>query len=361
MPGKLRRWWPAVKAIVCLAILAAIARRFAIDLARPELWQRAVHPGWLALSGLLYLLGIGLSALYWRRLLGHLGTAPPLGRALRAYYLGHLGKYLPGKAWALWLRAEYVQGGGVGRALAALTAFYEVLTTMASGALVAAVLFALLGTAGPGPGGADLRRLLRLEWPEAGVLGRDLAVLLALALLAATGLPLLPPLFNRVVHRLSLPFRNPDTPVPRIRLAHLAEGLALTALGWLLLGAALAAAVCGVLGAGLAWGGTSLARMPAVMSLAYVAGFVILVAPGGLGVREFFLTLLLAPELAALADLDRPTARGSAVLTVLVLRLVWTTAELLLAALVVRRWWAPPRPAGEPGADAPGGEGRCAC
>jgi uncharacterized membrane protein YbhN (UPF0104 family) len=344
MPGKLRRWWPAVKALVCLAILAAITRRFAVDLARPELWQRRVHPGWLALSGLLYLLGIGLSALYWRRLLGHLGTAPPLGTTLRAYYLGHLGKYLPGKAWALWLRAEYVQGEGVGRALAALTAFYEVLATMASGALVAAILFSLLGTAGVGPEGAELHRLLRLEWPEGGVLGRASAVLMALLLLAATGLPLLPALFNRVVHRLSLPFRNPDTPVPRIRPAHLAEGLAITALGWLLLGGALAAAVCGVVGGDLAWSGAALGRMPALMSLAYVAGFVILIAPGGLGVREFFLTLLLAPELTALAGLSPDAARGHAVLIVLVLRLVWTTAELLLAALIVRRWWAAPPP-----------------
>jgi hypothetical protein len=339
MSGKLRRWWPAVKALVGLAILAAIGRRFAIDLARPELWQRPIHPGWTALSGLLYLLGIGLSALYWQRLLGHLGCTAPLGTALRAYYLGHLGKYLPGKAWALWLRAEHLQGAGVRRAPAVLTAFYEVLTTMASGALVALLLFAWLGTGAAGPDRKDLYGLLRLEVPEGGVLGRPSAVLLALVLLAATGLPLFPPLFNRVVHRLGLPLGTPDTPVPRIRLAHLAEGLALTALGWLLLGAALAAAVCGVAGTGLPWSGTALGRMPAIMSLAYVAGFAILVAPGGLGVREFFLTLLLAPELAALAHLTPDMARGTAVLTVLVLRLVWTSAELLLAALVVYPWW----------------------
>ena len=32
--------------------------------------------------------------------LGELGQRPPLLMAVRAYYLGHLGKYLPGKAWA---------------------------------------------------------------------------------------------------------------------------------------------------------------------------------------------------------------------------------------------------------------------
>jgi uncharacterized membrane protein YbhN (UPF0104 family) len=65
-----------------------------------------------------------------------------------------------------------------------------------------------------------------------------------------------------------------------------------------------------------------------------VAGFVIVVAPSGLGVREFFLTLFLAPELAALAGLGEAAAQATAVLTVLVLRLVWTAAELVAAAIL---------------------------
>jgi hypothetical protein len=345
MRERLRRWWPVVKALVSLAILAAIARRFADDLAQPELWQRPLRPGWLALSGALYLLGIGFSALYWRRLLGRLGSRPSLPATMRAYYLGHLGKYLPGKAWALWLRAEHIHRGGVSRGLAVLTSFYEVLTTMAAGALLAAVLFASLGTEGdPGPTGERLARLVRLEGLEQGVLGRGTAVVFSIALLAATGLPLLPPLFNRVVHWLSLPFRDPASPVPRIRLVYLAEGLALTAVGWLLLGAALAAAVAGVAGINLAWSGETLGRLTAGLAVSYVAGFVILLAPGGLGVREFFLTLFLAPELADLAGMGRGEARGLAALTALVLRLVWTAAEVVLAAGL---FWLPVA-AGEP-------------
>ena len=52
--------------------------------------------------------------------------------------------------------------------------------------------------------------------------------------------------------------------------------------------------------------------------------------PSGLGVREFFLTLFLVPELAS----EGQAARGTAVLTVIVLRLVWTVAELGMAGVV---------------------------
>jgi hypothetical protein len=58
------------------------------------------------------------------------------------------------------------------------------------------------------------------------------------------------------------------------------------------------------------------------------------VAPGGIGVREFFLTLLLAPEVADLAGLEPAPARAAVVLTVLVLRLTWTVAELLLSGVL---------------------------
>jgi len=168
---------------------------------------------------------------------------------LRGYYIGHLGKYLPGKAWALLLRAAQVRPAGVSLGLATLTAFYEVLTTMAAGSLLAACLFAVFGEgAGPGLTTDALHSLLWLEAPPEGV-GRGTAVMLALLLASATGLPLLPALFNRVAQRLTLPGREEGAPVPRIGLGQLAEGLVLTSVGWALLGLALLAALEGV-GAG---------------------------------------------------------------------------------------------------------------
>jgi uncharacterized membrane protein YbhN (UPF0104 family) len=336
MRGKLRRAWPIVKAILWLAILFLIGRQFARDLQRPELWQRPPHAGWLVLSGVLYLLGLSLSAVYWRRLLGHLGSRPPLGVALRAYYIGHLGKYLPGKAWALFLRSSLIRGHGVSLGVAALTSFYEVLTTMAAGVLVAVVLFAVLGTDTGAPLNVDtLRRLLLLEHPAESGLQRPVVVLLSLLLFVAIVVPLQPAIFNRLVHRMSLPFRERDAAqLPRIRFTYLIEGLALTSVGWLLLGASFAAVLRAIVGDAWPWMDVRTLRLPAIMGLAYVIGFVVLIAPGGLGVREFVLTVLLTPELVGVGSMDREAARGIVVLAVLVLRLVWTASELLMAALL---------------------------
>src|SRR5581483_9157974 len=95
-----RRLWPISKALLALAILAGVGRQFYRDLQRPELDELALRWDWLSASAALYLLALGFSAWFWFHLLHILGERPPLPRAVRAYYIGHLGKYVPGKAWA---------------------------------------------------------------------------------------------------------------------------------------------------------------------------------------------------------------------------------------------------------------------
>ena len=60
------------------------------------------------------------------------------------------------------------------------------------------------------------------------------------------------------------------------------------------------------------------------IGLAYVAGFLAFMLPSGVGVREYFLLQLLA-----FAGPDRAIAAA-----VLLLRLTWTSAELILAGVV---------------------------
>jgi uncharacterized membrane protein YbhN (UPF0104 family) len=343
-----RKWWPVGKAILAVAILVAVGRQFARDLQRPELWQRSFRPEWLALAGVLYLLGIALSAFYWQRLLRELGQRPTLATVVRAYYLGHLGKYLPGKAWALFLRTTLSTGPGVRIGVAVLTSFYEVLATMAAGVLLAAVLFALLLPPGSAAlNWATLRSQLTWESAEKFARDREVLVALALLLLIPTGGPILPPVFNRIVYRLSvlknIASRQPGGEInpaslPRVRFGSLFEGLVLAAGGWLLLGASLWAVLAGILREPPTWQWDVWCRYSAMTALAYVAGFVIVVVPGGLGVREFFLTLFLTAELTAQGTTDAGEARALAVLAVLLLRLVWTAAELTFGALV---YWLP--------------------
>lgn len=339
MRAWLQNCWPVLKALLTVAILVAIGWRFARDLQNPELWARPLHGGWLALSGGLYILGLAFSAWFWHRLLRVFGQQPSTATTVRAYFLGHLGKYLPGKAVALVLRATLARGPGVRTGVAGLTAFYEVLTTMTSGALLGVILLALFAPVAAAPFDREtFWQLLRLEVPASGVLGRGLLVLLALTLLGPLMLPILPGFFNRIVGGIVERFRAQGAPpLARVPTSALIEGLVITAVCWLLWGLSLWAVFRAVCQQPLAWDWVLWLRWTGLMAVAYVAGFVIILAPGGLGVREFFLTLFLVPEIGLL-DTSEPDPRAVVVLAVVLLRLAWTVAEVVIAAAV---YWLP--------------------
>jgi uncharacterized membrane protein YbhN (UPF0104 family) len=338
---RLRKWAPALKGLLALVILGLIGRRFTLDLKHnPELWQLHLHPGWLAASGALYIFGLGFCNAYWLRLLRDLGQRPRLPAAVRAYYVGLMGKYLPGKAWALILRAGLAAGPGVHGGIAALTSFYEVLTTMAVGAFWAGVLFGLFGPATTSRlDWSAFAELLRLEIPENTSLDRNVLVLLSAALCAVIGFTIVPVVFNRVAHRISLPFRDADAAgLPQIRLRVLLAGFVLTTVNWFCFGLSLWAILHAVMDRPppLTW--ENLGLFTAYMGLAYVAGFVIVVVPSGLGIREFFLTLFLVPEISRPLGLPWDDARALAFLAVVLLRLVWTAAEVIVVGVV---YWLP--------------------
>jgi hypothetical protein len=342
----IRKSWPAVKILFTVAILAAVGRYFYREMQHASeegLLKRSIHPGWLALSGGLYILGLGCSAWFWIRLMRSSGQRPEVLPSVRAYYLGHLGKYLPGKAWALVLRATLARGAGVSLAVAGVTSLYEVLTTMAAGALLAVVLFAMdAPDTLPSGDWSGFRRLFSQGTPDSADLDRKVLVTLALGMLMIVGLPIIPPVFNRLVKRLrSLKNlmagqREPETTPPQVhvRMTILAEGLAMTAFGWMLLGASLWAVLQAILDEPRMMTLAEWGRLSAILSLSYVAGFIIVLIPSGLGVREFFLHLFLVPELSRQWT-DQASAVPTAVWSVLLLRVVWTAAEMVTAVVVV--------------------------
>jgi glycosyltransferase 2 family protein len=326
MRETLRRCWPAVKILLSLAILALIGWRFYKDLsAEPDLFHRPLAWHWLVPASLCYLGGLSLSALYWRRLMLHLQQPAPLGTTFRAYFVGQLGKYVPGKALALVMRAGFMRGAGTSVGFAGLTAFYEVLVTMAAGAFVALLLFVLTDPAAVLRGrGEGFAYVFRLHVPEGERIDRLTLVLFSLGLCLLLLTFIYPGVLNRLVKRVTTLFRL-GAPPP-LRAAWLGEGLLTTAPCWLLFGLALACALHTVPGAGFDWSLGRLAYLTAVMALAYVAGFFVPI-PGAVGVREFFLYELLAgaaPE----------GSRAQVVLAVLLLRLAWTAAEVVLAGIL---------------------------
>jgi hypothetical protein len=334
-----RKAWPVLKVLFVVVLLVAVGRLIVRDVQQVDLRQHPLHPAWLGTSAILYLLGLGLSAWFWYHLLRVLGQHPPGWASVRAYYIGHLGKYLPGKAWALLLRTTLIRGPGVRLSVAGLTTFYEVLATMASGVLLAAAVFCWqVPDWGAGLDWDVFLRIVRLQLSDLPPLDARLAMLLSLGMLLPVGLPLLPPIFNRVAYRLTRRLHDPDaSPLPPTRWTHLLQGLLLTSVGWLLLGASFWATLRAVLGPALPWSGDGFARYTAYLALSYVAGFV-LGLPAGLGVRELLLLLFLVPDLAALPGGADSEARVLAGIAVAILRLVWTVAEVVIAGVL---YWLP--------------------
>jgi uncharacterized membrane protein YbhN (UPF0104 family) len=311
MSERWKAWvWTGAKVILTLAILFFVGRQFYRDLTHPDIERLPWRPGWMLFSAALYLLFLGILTGYWYHLLRIFGEGPSPVAALRAYYIGLLGKYVPGKAWALLLRGTLVRGPGVRLGVAIVTGFYEVLTTMSAGALVAGVGLLVFPI-----------EMEDWDWHPLWV---------ALALLVLCIVPILPGVANFVARRMAARFQEIEAyRLPPVRGRTLLVGLLLTSLGWGILGISVWMIFQAVMPVPPALSWTVWGRLTTAMALAYVAGFLVLVVPGGIGVREFFLLHLLA---------DLGTAQEVAA-AVLLLRLVWTAAEAVAAGAVF--FWRP--------------------
>lgn len=309
MRDLLRQWWPWLKLFLFVGVLVAVGFHFAKLLRSSDevLWDSLAQTSILPLlcSGLLYLLGLGFAASFWLWLMRRLNQSIPTLAGIRGYYISHLGKYVPGKGLALVLRTTFAVDAGAKASLSALSAVYETLTFMASGALIAVVLLPWMTT--------DQGNLI---WS-------------ALGLLALAGIPILPGVFNRIVRKMAGRFLKDENP-PQLRNTSLLFGLGLTSIGWLFLGASFFVLWKAVYSETISWNLESYLRCVCVVALSYVAGFLALFTPGGLGVRELLLQQLLAPSLGP-----------RAVVLVLLLRLLWTVAELLMTVIV---FWLPVNP-----------------
>jgi uncharacterized membrane protein YbhN (UPF0104 family) len=309
-------FWKLLKWLLMAAVLLFIGRRFWLDLQHPDLYQLELRPAWLVASAAIYLVGLLPAALFWHRLLHRFGENPSLWASVRANYIGHLGKYVPGKAWALLLRAAMVRDCGVRAGVSIIASFYEVLTTMGAGSLLAAGVYAF-----------DPPRIPGLDLPPHLTIG---------LLLAACAVPLLPAVFNRVVGKLAGKFEQLDaTGLPPVRLTTLLEGLAITSLTWGFFGLSTWALLAGLLPTPPELTLAFWLECSAAVALAQVAGFLAVMFPSGIGVREYLLRHLLA------------TTGPEALVTVavLLLRLVWTAAEVVWAAAI---FWIKPTNVAEP-------------
>ena len=326
-PPAAGRWWVRpLKWLLTAAVLAFVGWRAV------GLWEDAgrkpfdLRPAWLLPAGLAYLVGWLPSVWVFRLLLARAGQRVGFANAARAYYCGHLGKYVPGKALALVIRGRLVVGRGGTFGTGVLAAGLETLISMGAGAAIGVALlpWCLAGTEAE-------ERLDHL--PGVAFLLRNPLAAGALVLAGTlAALPILASLFTRLAAKLAPPEARAAV---RFSPGTLAAGLAACGLGWVAHGASLWCCVAAV-------GGTpGPADLPACVGaagLATAAGFAAIFAPGGVGVREAILIETLSP---------RPGVGAAAVAAAVVLRLVWLAGEVSAAAALF--YGIRPRPASPPG------------
>ena len=165
--------------------------------------------------------------------------------------------------------------------------------------------------------------------PQLGVLPVEVSSQTTL-LAGMAALPVALGVLNKFAARVVAKRRGPDArPLPAPSVLLLAQGLLHGACGHCLLGLSLGLTVLAVVPEAAGIAETYPADLGA-NAISYVAGFLVVVAPGGLGAREFVLGLALAPRFAPAMGSEQ--AAALAIVIALLLRLTWTAAEVALAA-----------------------------
>ena len=307
--GKRKHLWLALKTLLAVAILIGVARYFARVLTDPALDRVpfSVRIEYLIPAGLLYLMAHCCWGSFWVRLMHGQHIAVSWYAGMRCYFVSQLGKYVPGKAWVVLMRVGILRHDAHAHPIpVAVTATYETLSSMAAGALLAVLLL-----------------------PYLGVLPVELSGKTT-ALIAVAALPVGLGVLNKLAARIAKRRRGPDArPLPAPSLRLLAQGLLHGVCGWCLLGISLALVIHSVVQDVPAISDSFPADLGAIAT-SYVAGFVVLVAPGGLGVREWVLQVTLAPRFVA--SLGEKEAAALAVIIALILRITWTIAEVVIAS-----------------------------
>lgn len=288
------RWlqW-AAGALVVLFLVRSLAANWSQVRAREIDW--AFRPGWVAASLVVILATYVVLVESWRRMLAGWGPRLPWWEAARIWVVSSMGKYIPGKVWAVAGMALLAQRQGVSPWAATGSAVLLQVVSIGTGAL-------LVGLTGI--------RVLEASRP-----GSRLALVL---ILVASGLGLLAvlwrPLAARLVRLVAPEAGERVTPSPEAVLF----GMAANLLAWVSYGAALWLLARGVLP------GLPLRLDEAVGAFAgsYIAGLLMVLAPGGLGVRESVLVFMLQGRIGqepalALAAVSRVGMTVADVLAVL--------------------------------------------
>jgi glycosyltransferase 2 family protein len=291
------RWRPLLGWVLVLAAAIFLGLTIARHWRQVEAFHWDVRWGLLAASVVALTGVLTWGVLVWKLVLDRFDHPPvPMRRLLRIWYLSNLARYVPGKIWQFVGAAELARLAGLSRSLV-LT---SMVVHMGFGLLSAAVMASMVLLPGGLPEGV----------PSVG-----------LGALAALSLGLVHPAL--IDQALSLLSRILKRDVVRWR-GRWRDGvflLGLSLVSWVLYGAAFALFIHAVVGTSL----EHVLPLAGVNALSFLAGYLVFLAPAGLGAREGVMAVLL-----------RPFAPVAIAAVLAVLARLWTVgAELMGAGIVL--------------------------
>ena len=300
-------WVRVALGLVGLAIVAfaahSLVRNWEQLRSQPLDWR--IEPGWLVLSALVVWAMYALLVVAWRTVLAGWGQRLDGWTAGGIWTVSSLGKYLPGKVWAVAGMALLAQRAGVPPWAATGSAVVMQGLAIGTGAAVA---------------GLTGREAIEAAHPGA----RAVLALLVAGSMVGIALLLWPPFLRRLLRLLAPDAEARGAPAA----AGIGVGIAANLLAWLGYGGALWLLARGLLPSA----GLDPLLAVAVFTASYLAGFLALFAPGGLGVREALFIIML----------QGPLGIGAATALAVASRVLLTITEFGAAVpfLVFSRWRA---------------------
>ncbi|MFF3854208.1 lysylphosphatidylglycerol synthase domain-containing protein [Micromonospora sp. NPDC002575] len=295
--GRRRAWRTALTAVFVVAVLGGVALAL-----RGQEWStlgRLLRPdtaGWLLAALLVTGAGLLCGMRAWTLTLASVGAEVPSRTGVRMFFVGFLGKFVPGRLWGLLAQLRLGDAAGVSRGRMAGTYLVNLVVVLLTGGAVGLLVApAVLGT------GAGLAWLLP-----------PVALLVVLAVR--------PGLLDTLVRLAARVARRPQ-PAPLHRPAEVRRSIGWQTLSWVLSGMHLWV-VAVLLGADAR---AALAAAVGAFALATTAGTFAIFVPDGAGVREVLVVAALSTVLPL------PAAVTAAVAS----RVLSTLAEVLTAGLAL--------------------------
>jgi uncharacterized membrane protein YbhN (UPF0104 family) len=280
--------------VIGVAGIAFVTTRIVRDREAIADAMSSAEVGWLVVGGAAGTIAMALIGVNWLWILRHAGAAAPWRRGMAWFFVGQLGKYVPGGIWPIVGQAELAHRDATPRGAAYSSTAMSMVATFLGAASVAAITGLVTPT--------DHR-----------LASAALAVLLAL-LFAAIAVPAV----GRAIDRLARRFTTRELRLPEPRwfallvARHLPVWIAFAGMN-----------IFAVVALGVDVDGPLVIELIFVTCVSWMAGFVVVGVPGGIGVREtIFISM-------TTATLGASVAVSAAVLS----RVVSIAVDLLGAAV----------------------------